>query len=146
MTCDFIIQLVLCKIGRYVYLFSAAHIMLLPCQKNFSSYSLLSFVYVTSQLRHSLCNTFCSPLPLKEFWGQHFSFDTVTPRGNEKQRLCKIWEQTRCFMRDMQIWNQAFSQDVTSAILVLQTMKRLQGSCVEHFSYVITFFCTNKLA
>ena len=49
-------------------------------------------------------------------------------------------------MRDMQIWNQAFSQDVTSAILVLQTMKRLQGSRVEHFSYVITFFCTNKLA
>ena len=59
MTRDFIIQLVFCKIGRYVYLFSAAHIILLPCQKNFSSYSLLSFVYVTSQLRHS----FVVPLP-----------------------------------------------------------------------------------
>ena len=64
-----------------------------------------------------------------------------------KNKDCaKFGSKQGVFMRDMQLWNQAFSQDVTSAILVLQTMKRLQGSCVEHFSYVITFFCTNKLA
>ena len=34
--------------------FSAVHIMLLPSQKPSSSYSLLTFIYVTSQLRHSL--------------------------------------------------------------------------------------------
>ena len=36
------------------YVFSAVHIMLLPSRKPSSSYSLLKFVYVTSQLRHSL--------------------------------------------------------------------------------------------
>ena len=36
------------------YVFSAVQIMLLPCQKPSSSYSLLKYVYVTSQLRHPL--------------------------------------------------------------------------------------------
>ena len=43
MTCGFLIQLVFCKICRYVYVFSAVHIMLLPSQKPSSSYSLLKF-------------------------------------------------------------------------------------------------------
>ena len=41
-----------CCIVRYV--FSAVQIMLLPSQKPSSSYSLLKFLYVTSQLRHFL--------------------------------------------------------------------------------------------
>ena len=44
-----------CGLCRYVwYVFSAVHIMLLPSQKPSSSYSLLKFVYVNSQLRHFL--------------------------------------------------------------------------------------------
>ena len=64
MTRGFLIQLVFCKIWRYVrYVFSAVHIILLLSQKPSSSYLLLKFVYVTSQLRCSsahfiviLCN------------------------------------------------------------------------------------------
>ena len=37
-----------------LYVFVAVHIMLLPSQKPSSSYSLLKFVYVTKQLRHSI--------------------------------------------------------------------------------------------
>ena len=55
MTCGFLTRLLFCKICRYVlYVFSAVHIMLLPSQKPSPSYSLLKFVYVTSQSRHSL--------------------------------------------------------------------------------------------
>ena len=36
------------------YVFSAVHIMLLPSQKPSYYYSILKFVYVTSQLRHPL--------------------------------------------------------------------------------------------
>ena len=55
MTCGFLTQLVFYKICRHVwYVLSAVHIMLLPSQKPSSSYSLSKFVYVTSQLRHSL--------------------------------------------------------------------------------------------
>ena len=54
-TCGFLIQLVFCKICRYVwYVFSAVHNMLLPSQKPSPLYSLLKFVHVTSQIRHSL--------------------------------------------------------------------------------------------
>ena len=54
MTLGILIQLVFCKIWRYVwYVFSAVHIMLLLSQKPSSSYLLLKFVYVTSQLRCS---------------------------------------------------------------------------------------------
>ena len=54
MTRGFLIQLVFCKIWRYVrYVFSAVHIILLLSQKPSSSYLLLKFVYVTSQLRCS---------------------------------------------------------------------------------------------
>ena len=51
MTLGFLIQLVFCKIWRYV--FSAVHFMLLLGQKPPSSHLLLKFVYVTSQLRCS---------------------------------------------------------------------------------------------
>ena len=60
MTCGFLINTVqsasqLYKICFIIwYVFSAVHIMLLPSRKPSSSYSLLKFVYVTSQLRHSL--------------------------------------------------------------------------------------------
>ena len=60
MTCGFLINTVesasqLYKIFFIIwYVFSAVHIMLLPSRKPSSSYSLLKFVYVTSQLRHSL--------------------------------------------------------------------------------------------
>ena len=60
MTCGFLISTVqsasqLYKICFIIwYVFSAVHIMLLPSRKPSSSYSLLKFVYVTSQLRHSL--------------------------------------------------------------------------------------------
>ena len=60
MTCGFLINTVesasqLYKISFIIwYVFSAVHIMLLPSRKPSSSYSLLKFVYVTSQLRHSL--------------------------------------------------------------------------------------------
>ena len=54
MTWGFLIQLVFCKIWRYVwYVFSAVHFMLLLGQKPPSSHLLLKFVYVTSQLRCS---------------------------------------------------------------------------------------------
>ena len=46
MICGFLINIVQSA--------SAVHIMLLPGRKPSSSYSLLKFVYVTSQLRHSL--------------------------------------------------------------------------------------------
>ena len=42
----------ICCIAWYVL--SAVHVMLLPSQKPSSSYSLLKFVYVNSQLRHPL--------------------------------------------------------------------------------------------
>ena len=60
MTCGFLINTLqsasqLYKICFIIwYVFSAVHIMLLPSRKPSSSYSLLKFVYVTSQLRHSL--------------------------------------------------------------------------------------------
>ena len=60
MTCGFLINTVqsasqLYKICFIIwYVFSAVHIMLLPSRKPSSSYSLLKFVYVTSQLRHSI--------------------------------------------------------------------------------------------
>ena len=60
MTCGFLINTVqsasqLYKICFIIwYVFSAVHIMLLPSRKPSSSYSLLKFVFVTSQLRHSL--------------------------------------------------------------------------------------------
>ena len=60
MTCGFLINTVqsasqLYKICFIIwYVFSAVHIMLLPSRKPSSSYLLLKFVYVTSQLRHSL--------------------------------------------------------------------------------------------
>ena len=60
MTCGFLISTVqsasqLYKICFIIwYVFSAVHIMLLPSRKPSSSYSPLKFVYVTSQLRHSL--------------------------------------------------------------------------------------------
>ena len=60
MTCGFLINTVqsasqLYKICFIIWhVFSAVHIMLLPSRKPCSSYSLLKFVYVTSQLRHSL--------------------------------------------------------------------------------------------
>ena len=48
-------QVVFFKICRYVwYVFSTVHIILLPSQKPSSSCPLLKFVYVISQLRHSL--------------------------------------------------------------------------------------------
>ena len=55
MTCGFLIQLVFCKKICCIvwYVFSAVHIMLLPSQKP-SSFSLLKFVDLTSQLCHSL--------------------------------------------------------------------------------------------
>ena len=60
MTCGFQINTVqsasqLYKICFIIwYVFSAVHIMLLPSRKPSYYYSLLKFVYVTSQLRHSL--------------------------------------------------------------------------------------------
>ena len=39
---------------EYINTISTVHIMLLPGQKLSSSYPLLKFVYVTSQLRHSI--------------------------------------------------------------------------------------------
>ena len=71
MTCGFLINTVqsasqLYKICFIIwYVFSAVHIMLLPSRKPSSSYSLLKFVYVTSQLRHSLV---VHPPPMKNPW------------------------------------------------------------------------------
>ena len=50
-------QIILCDPCMYIvlYVFAAVHIMLLPSQSLLlNSYSLLKFVYVTKQLRHSI--------------------------------------------------------------------------------------------
>ena len=60
---------------------------------------------------------------------------TVIPRGYKKQRLCKIWEQTRCIMEEMQIGNWAFPLlllSLSSYLLFNPSLRKEQSNLISY--------------